>query len=504
MSALAMQMTRVVQGFTRDHCVLFLVGVGLSIAQFIMIRDFVTVLYGEEVVIVLVTAAFLAGLSVGYLLSLRLASHVFKHLFIISVFLHLTFPLSYRYLAAWFAQMNAGGAVYLALLFTYALLFSSIFAAFLPRLVSLAATGGSEEERLKTFYTVELIGFVAGFVVIGSTWNHPLIYLLPVYWLILAILLHLVVWKPAVTAGYVVAATVACLFLNQTDIHSTQLLYEYKHHWRSPTVLYSVNSPYQKVEVIDDGRGGRSLYLDGLENLNSTDLEGLNFYIAQVPAALIKPERTLIIGNGTLSSVPKVYPHSGEVISVELDPAVLEAGRLFFTPPEKLKGLDRWQLHVDDGKHFLMQSEDTYDLIIMDVPSPLTIQEAFLHTVEFYQLAQSRLNERGVIAVQLSGDLERNNRTPARVVAALREAFPGVMVISSPRADRGFAYASMTLPFTAADVRRESQAYEQKISVIPPSRVRRYQKNATPLSVDHLDLVLRRGLERFLGRYFDD
>ena len=151
-----------------------------------------------------------------------------------------------------------------------------------------------------------------------------------------------------------------------------------------------------------------------------------------------------------------------------------------------------------------MQSEDRYDLIIMDVPSPLTIQEAFLHTVEFYQLAQSRLNERGVIAVQLSGDLERNNRTPARVVAALREAFPEVMVISSPRADRGFAYASMTLPFTAADVRRESQAYEQKISVIPPSRVRRYLKNATPLSVDHLDLVLRRGLERFLGRYFDD
>ncbi|MEE8492508.1 MAG: hypothetical protein V3S25_00570, partial [Nitrospirales bacterium] len=109
MSAQAMQMVRVVQGFTRDHCVLFLVGVGLSIAQFIMIRDFVTVLYGEEVVIVLVTAAFLAGLSVGYVLSLRLAGHVFKHLFIISVFLHLTFPLSYRYLAAWFAQMNAGG-----------------------------------------------------------------------------------------------------------------------------------------------------------------------------------------------------------------------------------------------------------------------------------------------------------------------------------------------------------------------------------------------------------
>ena len=87
----------------RQYVQLFLIGVALSIAQFVMIRDFVSILYGEEVVIVLVTASFFLGLSVGYTLALRISQRVFQYLFIGSVFLHLTFPFSYRYLGAQFA-----------------------------------------------------------------------------------------------------------------------------------------------------------------------------------------------------------------------------------------------------------------------------------------------------------------------------------------------------------------------------------------------------------------
>ena len=55
-----------------------------------MIRDFVTILYGEEIVIVLVTASFFLGLSVGCLLALRLSLRIFQYVFAGSVFLHLT------------------------------------------------------------------------------------------------------------------------------------------------------------------------------------------------------------------------------------------------------------------------------------------------------------------------------------------------------------------------------------------------------------------------------
>lgn len=489
----------------KQHFTLFLIGVALSIAQFIMIRDFVTILYGEEVVIVLVTASFFLGLSVGYVLSLRLSAKAFEILLAGAVFLHLTFPFSYRYTAAWVSDMDVSGYWFFALLFGYALIFNTIFATFLPRMIELSDDSlKSERERLITYYGLELGGFICGFLIVAFSWNHPIGYILFPYWLILGLVLYFVLGRMSLTAVYAVIAVIVGINLQQLDFHSTALVYEQKHHISKPKVLYSVNSPYQKVEVIENRRGKRYLYLDGLQNLNSTDLAGLNFYIAKVPASLIRPEKALLIGNGTLSSVQKVYPYSGEVTSVELDGGVLEAGKRFFTRPKDLEGLDRWQLFVDDGKHFLRKSKDRYDLVVVDVPSPLTIQEAYLHTMEFYSLVREHLTETGIIAVQLSGPLQRNNRTPARVTAALQEVFSEVLVIYSDRADRGFAYASDQLPFSGDEVRKQSRSYEKKIKVIQPDRVRSYLKKAVPLSVDTMDLVLRRGWERFSNRYMDD
>ena len=465
-----------------------------------MIRDFVTILYGEEVVIILVTAAFFLGLSIGYFLSLKFSDEFFESAFLTIAFLHLTFPFSYRMLAVGIAKMDLGGYWYMALMFTYALIFSSIFAVFLPRRVH----GETAMQKMKILYSMELIGFAAGFAVVSLSWNKGVDYIIPIYWALLAVVIHLALLKKTWTGAFVLIAVAAGSSLTQIDRHTTALLYENKHSFDRATTLMSINSPYQKVEVVADEDGELYLYLDGLLNLNASDLEDLNYYIAEIPARLIKPEKTLIVGNGTLSSVPKVYPHSKFIQSVELDAGVLLAGEQFFTPVQELVGLNRWKLTIDDGKHFLKTTEDKFDLIIMDIPSPLTIQEAILHTVEFYQLAHSKMTTQGVIAVQLSGPLQHNNRTPARVVAALSKAFNQVMVINSNKADRSFAYASDHLPFNKSDVKKTTSNYEEGLEVLSSFDVPFYLSNAVPLAVDNLDLVLRRGWERFAGRYFDN
>lgn len=484
----------------REPALLFLVGVCLSISQFVMIRDFVTILYGEEVVIILVTAAFFSALSIGYFLSLKFSEQVFETAFLTIAFLHLTFPFSYRMLAVEIARADLDGIWYVALMFTYALIFSSVFAVFLPRRVH----GETAPQKLRFLYSMELVGFAAGFAIISLCWNKGVDFIIPIYWALLTVAIHLALQKKFWTVGFALIAVIAGSSLTQVDQRTTALLYENKHSLRNATTLMSINSAYQRVEVMEDGEGERYLYLDGLLNLNASDLEDLNYYIAETPARLVKPEKTLIIGNGTLSSVPKVYPHSKFVQSVELDAGVLLAGQKFFTPMEELAGLDRWNLIVDDGKHFLKTTEDRFDLVIMDIPSPLTIQEAILHTVEFYQLARSKMTEEGVIAVQLSGPLQANNRTPARVVAALSKAFKEVMVLDSEQADRSFAYASDHLPFDKLAVEQATKDHEEELGIIPPIDISSYLGEAVPLAVDNLDLVLRRGWERFTDRYFDD
>ncbi len=470
-----------------------------------MIRDFVTILYGEEVVIILVTAAFFSGLSIGYFLSLRFSKKDFETLFLWTAFLHLTFPFSYRILAVGIARSDLSGYWYIILMFLYALIFSSIFATFLPRLTGQETdTTLSPIDKFRKLYSLELAGFAVGFVVVGLSWNKGVDFLLPIYWAFLAIVVHLALRRKAATLAFALVALIASGSLTHLDRKTTALLYENKHSLSDATTLLSINSAYQKVEVMEDGEGERYLYLDGLLNLNASDLEDLNFYIALIPAQLIQPDKTLIIGNGTLSSVPKVYPHSRQVQSVELDSGVLLAGQKFFTPTEDLSVLDRWSLKVDDGKHFLKTTQDKFDLIIMDIPSPLTIQEAILHTVEFYQLAHSKMTPQGVIAVQLSGPLQNNNRTPARVVSALSKVFKQVMVIDSEQADRSFAYASDQLPFNLQAVRKATQEHEEGLEIITPEEVPSYLTEAIPLAIDNLDLVLRRGWERFTNRYFDN
>jgi len=484
----------------REPALLFLVGVCLSISQFVMIRDFVTILYGEEVVIILVTAAFFLALSLGYFLSLKFSEQVFETTFLTIAFLHLTFPFSYRMLAVEIARFDLNSYWYVILMFTYALIFSSIFAVFLPRKVH----GESAPQKMRILYSMELTGFAVGFSIVGLSWNKGVDFIIPIYWVLLAVAIHLALQKKFWTVGFVLIAVLAGNSLTEVDRRTTALLYENKHSFNNATTLMSINSAYQKVEVIEDGEGERYLYLDGLLNLNASDLEDLNYYIAETPARLIKPDKTLIVGNGTLSSVPKVYPYSKSVQSVELDAGVLLAGEKFFTPGETLVGLDHWNLIVDDGKHFLKTTDEKFDLIIMDIPSPLTIQEAILHTVEFYQLARSKMTAQGVIAVQLSGPLQNNNRTPARVVAALSKAFKQVMVIHSEQADRSFAYASDLLPFDMEKVRTATKMHEEDLKIVSPDQVPAYIAETTPLAVDNLDLVLRRGWERFEGRYFDE
>lgn len=494
-------MKQLMSRLERPHFVLFLVGAALAVAQFVMVRDFVTVLYGEEVVIVLVTAAFFAGLSVGYALALRLSRRAFEWLFIASLFLHLSFPFSYRYLAAGFAKLNLGGIAYLPLLFVYALLFTAAFAAFLPRLIAAPEQDGDAVARLRLSYGMELAGFLAGFFVVALGMNRPVSSLLVLYWGLLAALLQLALGRSRPTAVFAGAALIMAPFLPRLDFHSSALVYEYKHHQPGAQMLYSVNSPYQKVDVVETAYGERSLYLDGLQNLNSSDLQALNYYVSELPARLVRPKHALIIGNGTLSSVPVIYPYAGAVTTAELDPGVLAASR-FFVDPHLLEGLERWHLVVDDGKHFLRSNREKFDLIIMDVPSPLALQEAYLHTVEFYRLAAEHLTDGGVISVMISGTLRRDDRTPARVAAALARVFPEVMVVRGGKARRDFAYAARRLPFTSAEVRREAAPYENRITIIEPKDLAGYLAKAKPLSVDAMDIVLKRGWERVSSRYF--
>jgi spermidine synthase len=243
------------------------------------------------------------------------------------------------------------------------------------------------------------------------------------------------------------------------------------------------------------------LYLDGLRDLDERSLAVLNHYLARVPAQLVRPGGALLLGNGTLSMVPELARLSGQLTTVEIDAAVVDAGARFFTPGAPLAALPNWRLVIADGKRFLAASDRRFDLIVVDLPSPLTLGEAYLHTAEFFALCRSRMTRGGVLAMQLSGRLGGAERTPARLIAGLRRAFAEVVVVESELADRSFAYASDALPFTAEELREAAADGERELRVIAGAELAARTEAARPLTLDDLELVLRRGLDRLVDRH---
>jgi len=482
---------------------LFLVGAALVITQFAMLRDFVAILSGEEAVAILVTVAFAVGLSVGYALAGALSERAFRRLFAASAGVHLTFPFSLRYIAAWIGAWELGEVWSVGLLVAYALLSNAALAAFVPRAIDRHEDGGGEVARLRLYYRVQIAGSMVGVVLVALSWNRPAAVLLVPYWVVIGSILFLTVQRRGWTLAYAAAALTAVLFMGELERHSNALLYARKHAIGSAAVLYSVNTAYQKVEVVEDGEGTRHLYLDGRQARRSTDLEVLDYFAAELPAALLRPRRVLLIGAGTLSCVPKVHPYAGQLTVLEPNDAVVEASRRFFTARERLRGLERWDLRVDDGRRFLRRTTDLYDLVVVDVPAPRTMWEATFHSVEFFRLVLSRLSPRGVVAVPLGERLRRSEGSAADIVAALAAVFEQVLVVNSVRADRGFAYASLHLRFGEAEIRREALEHDSHLEVISPPRLGTGVARAAPRPASVIDATVSRGVERFVAGYLD-
>jgi len=86
----------------------------------------------------------------------------------------------------------------------------------------------------------------------------------------------------------------------------------------------------------------------------------------------------------------------------------------------------RVDIHVGDGRKFLLSSDKRFDVLTVDVVRPQAAFSGNLYSVEFYELLRSRLREGGVVSQWLA--------TP-RVLNSATEVFPHVMRFVVPSYD---------------------------------------------------------------------
>ncbi len=166
--------------------------------------------------------------------------------------------------------------------------------------------------------------------------------------------------------------------------------------------LYSAQSKFQRIDVLESFAYGKILVLDGVLMLTEKDEFIYHEMIVHVPMA-VHPDarRVLVIGGGDGGAVRELcrYPHVERIDMVEIDEDVVSVCKQYL--PEVASGFDDARLTVfyEDGLRYIRRFTDAYDLIIVDSTDPFGPGEG-LFTKEFYGNCFNALHEDGILVNQ--------------------------------------------------------------------------------------------------------
>lgn len=157
------------------------------------------------------------------------------------------------------------------------------------------------------------------------------------------------------------------------------------------------------VTVIERHNGHRVIKVNGGYGLGSTEAYLEQAYQARIPLYVFPETRSIFfIGLGTGISAGAAlddrFPNVRRILSCELIPEVVEAAKAWI-PPEMTGGLfhdPRSTIVIEDGRHLLQASGESFDMINSDLFLPYRRGAGSLYSLDHYRVAASRLNDGGV------------------------------------------------------------------------------------------------------------
>lgn len=168
-------------------------------------------------------------------------------------------------------------------------------------------------------------------------------------------------------------------------------------------VLYEGRTRFQDAVVFRNGRLGKVLVLDDVVQTTLGDEFVYHEMLAHVPLfSHPGPKRALIIGGGDGGLLEETLKHRGleQVTMVELDDGVIKLARTHFQELNKGAFDDpRTNLIVGDGAKFVAETDERFDVIMIDSTDPQGPGEV-LFSKEFYGDCRRSLAEGGVLVTQ--------------------------------------------------------------------------------------------------------
>ena len=177
----------------------------------------------------------------------------------------------------------------------------------------------------------------------------------------------------------------------------------YKMEYRIDKTLFSGESSFQKVDVVQTRGHGKMLLNDGLVMVSEKDEFVYHDMITHVPLFVHPdPKKVRIIGGGDGTCLREVLKHSAleQAMLVDLDGQLVDICKTYLREmSQDSLNDDRAIVRVGDGSEFVRHTDMSFDAIIVDSTDPLGPSEP-LFSKEFYLACKKVLREGGILIAQ--------------------------------------------------------------------------------------------------------
>ncbi|GJQ58356.1 MAG: hypothetical protein D8M57_05965 [Candidatus Scalindua sp. AMX11] len=494
---------------------IMLVGCIATVAQVLLIREFLVVFFGNELCIGIVLGTWLMGVALGALLGVKIATRrdcTFS-LLIISLFaLCITLPLEVIFIRTLRYIFHIPAGQYMQIL---QLLLSSMFLimtfsitiGFIFPIICKVIHGFTRDPAadIGFVYFSESIGSLIGgvlFTFVLVTRFSPMTIIISFDGILLiTIVLLLLFPKNGIREKQ---STLRCYGLLTCAILLTAIFilivtggakmidnYFIQVRWNSLNpgieLVESTDSRHENIAIgVRDGQ--YSVFGNGQHNFSFPDDYASSHIAHLVMTQHPNPKKVLLIGGGRGGLIREMLKHPINTLHyIELDPELITITQKYLPHNEaEVLSDKRVKIFRTDGRRFVKQSkeDEVYDLIFVNIPDPSTSFINRFYTLQFFQEVSHILNSNGIFVLGITSAVnyigEEVGNYAGSVYQSLHTVFPHILV--SP-GQENFFFASHTSGNATFDVPELIKRYTSRSisseyfseylfsSILPPERV---------------------------------
>jgi spermidine synthase len=409
------------------------------VSQILLLREMVVACYGNELSFAIMLSAWLLWVGLGSLVGGPWARRIIrpeKTLSVLYLLLGFLLPASLlliRSARSWLGispgeVMSLPSILLLSLLFSLPLcLLLGLLFVFNARLFGQA--GGEGGKGVSLVYVWEAMGAFLGGIV--STYLLiPHLSNLKISFLILLLNLFSALYfvgfsrvRSVLVGGVLLLGFLILLILR---VPSGLDLLSWKWHWRDLNLRETTDSIYGNIAV-GERYGQTSLYENGLHLFSSPDPaaaeEAVHYALLQHP----DPHSLFLLGGGMGGGLVQALKYPDLSIDyAELDPRIIDLSAQHLPWEQEALQNPRVKVWYGDGRALLRSSRRRYDVIILNLPDPRTLQLNRFYTREFFEIVKQRLSPGGVFSFRVSSSENYLSPDQAEYLALLKNTVQAV------------------------------------------------------------------------------